>query len=85
MADVIFGSYAPSGRLPFSIPVGAEQLGSIEDYSMQSGYGRTYRYNRYSNASAAPMFPFAFGLGFANLSTSIDLPGAPTTVTAPLN
>ena len=59
VADVIFGSYAPSGRLPFSVPVGPEQLGDIADYAMQSGYGRTYRYNRYTNSSArqSPLFP----------------------------
>ena len=50
VAEVIFGQYAPSGRTPFSVAMSSAQLGDITDYSMQSGYGRTYRYNRYENA-----------------------------------
>jgi beta-glucosidase len=73
VADVLFGAYAPSGRTPFSIPVNHTQLGDITDYSMVGGYGRTYRYNRYVNASAAPMFPFCYGLSFANLSMALTL------------
>jgi beta-glucosidase len=73
VAEVIFGQYSPSGRTPFSVAMSAAQLGDITDYSMTGGYGRTYRYNRYENASAAPMFPFCHGLGFANVSMTLSV------------
>ena len=48
IADVIAGAYSPSGRLPFTVPVDASQLGDITDYSMRgtidAPFGRTYRY-----------------------------------------
>ena len=78
VAEVIFGQYSPSGRTPFSVAMSAEQLGDITDYSMTSGFGRTYRYNRYENASAAPMFPFCHGLGYADVSMSLSLTSGPT-------
>jgi beta-glucosidase len=75
VADVIFGAYSPSGRTPFSVPTSHSQLGDIADYSMvqSGGYGRTYRYNRYANATAAPMFPFCHGLSYANLSMTLSI------------
>ena len=75
VADVIFGGYSPSGRTPFSVPTSHSQLGDIADYSMvqSGGYGRTYRYNRYANATAAPMFPFCHGLSYANLSMTLSI------------
>ena len=73
VAEVIFGQYSPSGRTPFSVAMSAEQLGDITDYSMTSGYGRTYRYNRYENASAAPMFPFCYGLGYASINMVLSV------------
>jgi beta-glucosidase len=74
VAEIIFGQYAPSGRTPFSVAMSAAQLGDgLIDYSMTGGYGRTYRYNRYENASAAPMFPFAYGLGYGNVSMTLTV------------
>lgn len=78
VAEVIFGQYSPSGRTPFSVAMSSAQLGDITDYSMTSGYGRTYRYNRYENASAAPMFPFCWGLGYANVSMVLSVTSGPT-------
>ena len=68
VAEVLFGQYSPSGRLPFGVATSSAQLGDITDYAMTSGYGRTYRYNRYENTTAAPLFPFCFGRSYANLS-----------------
>src|SRR6478609_427005 len=54
VADVLFGDYNPSGKLPVSFYKDSTQLAGFEDYSMK---GRTYRY-----MSEIPLFPFGYGL-----------------------
>jgi len=56
VADVIFGDVSPSGRLPITFPVSADQLPPYENYSMQ---GRTYKY-----MTEAPLYPFGYGLSY---------------------
>jgi beta-glucosidase len=58
VADVLFGHQAPSGKLPVTFPVSAEQLPDYEDYSMKE---RTYRY-----MTAKPLYPFGYGLSYAD-------------------
>ncbi len=56
IADVLFGNYNPSGRLPVTFYKSVDQLPPFTDYSMQ---GRTYRYFK-----GDPLYPFGFGLSF---------------------
>ena len=55
IADVLFGDYNPSGRLPITFYKNINQLPDFEDYSMK---GRTYRF------MSDPLFPFGYGLSY---------------------
>lgn len=59
VADVLFGDYNPSGKLPVTFYKNSQQLPDFEDYSMK---GRTYRY------ISDPLFPFGFGLSYTTFS-----------------
>ena len=62
LADVLFGTVAPSGKLPITFPKSLDQLPPYEDYSMK---GRTYRY-----MTEEPMYPFGFGLTYTQFEYS---------------
>jgi beta-glucosidase len=55
VADVLFGDYNPSGKLPITFYKNIKQLSDFEDYSMK---GRTYRF------MSDPLFPFGYGLSY---------------------
>ena len=55
VADVLFGDFNPSGKLPITFYKNSSQLPDYEDYSMK---GRTYRY--FNDA----LFPFGYGLSY---------------------
>ena len=57
VADVLFGDYNPSGKLPITFYKSSDQLPDYEDYSMK---GRTYRY--FTDA----LFPFGYGLSYTD-------------------
>jgi beta-glucosidase len=59
VADVLFGDYNPSGKLPVTFYKNINQLGDFEDYSMK---GRTYRY------MSDPLFSFGYGLSYTTFS-----------------
>lgn len=59
IADVLFGDYNPSGKLPVTFYKSVQQLPDFEDYSMK---GRTYRY------MSDPLFPFGFGLSYTTFT-----------------
>lgn len=67
IADVLFGTYNPAGRLPVTFYRDVNDLPPFEDYAMR---GRTYRF-----FEGTPLYPFGHGLsyttfGYRNLRTS---------------
>jgi beta-glucosidase len=69
VADVLFGSVSPSGRLPVTFVRSVEQLPPFTDYAMT---GRTYRF-----MENEPLYPFGYGLGYSRFAYSgLKVPGA---------
>lgn len=62
LAELVFGDFSPSGRLPVTFPMCDDDLPPFEDYSMK---GRTYRF-----AKAEPLYPFGYGLSYSSFSYS---------------
>lgn len=58
-ADILFGKYSPSGKLPITFYESLEVLPSFEDYSMR---GRTYRY-----LEQKAQYPFGYGLTYTKM------------------
>jgi beta-glucosidase len=61
LADVLFGDYAPSGRLTQTWPTGDAQLLPILDYDLT--HGRTYLYSK-----DKPLYPFGYGLSYTTFT-----------------
>lgn len=60
VADVLFGDYNPSGRLPVTFYKNDEALADFKSYDMA---GRTYRYFKQE-----VLYPFGFGLSYTTFS-----------------
>jgi beta-glucosidase len=60
VADVLFGDYNPSGKLPLTFYKDTTQLPDFEDYTMK---GRTYRY-----ITSDPLFHFGYGLSYTTFN-----------------
>ena len=64
LAEVLFGDYNPSGKLPITFYKSTDDLPDFLDYTMRN---RTYRYFK-----GEPLFPFGFGLSYTQFA--IDNP-----------
>lgn len=62
IAQLLFGEYSPSGKLPVTVYSSTEDLPDFNDYSMKN---RTYRY-----FNGTPEFPFGFGLSYTEFQYS---------------
>lgn len=60
VADILFGEYSPSGKLPVTFYRTLEELPAFEDYSMK---GRTYRY-----MENEALYPFGYGLTYGDVA-----------------
>ena len=83
VADILFGDYNPSGKLPVTFYKSASQLPDYEDYEMK---GRTYRY-----MTESPLYTFGYGLSYttfefedAKLSSQSISKNQKVTITIPV-
>lgn len=58
LADVIFGDYSPSGKLPVTFYASNNDLPDFLDYSMEN---RTYRYFK-----GEPLYAFGYGMSYTS-------------------
>ena len=70
LADVLFGNYNPSGRLPVTFYQSVDDLPRFDDYHLT---GRTYRFFR-----GTPLYPFGYGLSYTTFAYSNLETTAPT-------
>jgi beta-glucosidase len=64
LAEVLFGQVSPSGRLPFTIPAGEEQLPPFEPRAPQVRYDLWHGYRRLQRHGQKAAYPFGFGLSY---------------------
>jgi beta-glucosidase len=64
IADVLFGSYSPGGRLPITFP---QYVGQVPLYYNHLPTGRG---NDYCDMSGMPLFPFGHGLSYTTFAYS---------------
>lgn len=73
IADVLFGDYNPSGKLPVSFPY---HVGQVPVYYENYSTGRPYDPNpagfssKYRDIPNSPLFPFGFGLSYTDFTYS---------------
>jgi beta-glucosidase len=64
VADVLFGDYNPAGRLPITFPMAEGQLPLYYDHKP------TGRGDDYLDLTGQPLFPFGYGLSYAQFAYS---------------
>jgi beta-glucosidase len=75
IADVLYGDYNPSGKLPVTFP---RHVGQIPIYYNMKNTGRPYdpagaeqKYrSRYLDSSNLPLYPFGYGLSYSSFNYS---------------
>jgi beta-glucosidase len=82
IADVLFGDYNPSGKLPMSFP---RSVGQIPVYYSHLNTGRPYNADnpnkytsRYFDEANGPLYPFGYGLSYTTFKVSDVKMSAPT-------
>lgn len=85
IADVLFGDYNPSGKLPVTFP---RSVGQIPTYYNHLSIGRPFTpgkpgnyTSQYFDDTTGPLFPFGFGLSYTDFALS-DMALSSTTLNA---
>jgi beta-glucosidase len=77
IADVLFGDYNPSGKLPMTFP---RSVGQVPVFYNEKSTGRPFDPNskwtsKYIDEANAPLYPFGFGLSYTTFNYGEPKPG----------
>jgi beta-glucosidase len=86
IADVLFGDYNPSGKLPVTFP---RNVGQIPIFYNHKNNGRPFSEGKYTSkyldVENTPLYPFGYGLSYTTFSYSeIKLNGSQMSLTNPI-
>ena len=81
IADLLFGSANPSGKLPITFPTGIEQLPPFDNTSLEVTYDYFHGYRYLDRNESNPEFPFGFGLSYTTFEVSNIRSSAASAVT----
>ena len=73
VADVLFGDYNPSGRLPITVPRHVGQLPVYYNYQPSKEYWITQgftKFDGYVDMPGTPLYPFGYGLSYTQFEYS---------------
>jgi beta-glucosidase len=70
VADVLFGTYNPSGRLAISVPRSSGTLPSYYNYKPSKAYWTRSRGKSYVDVPASALYPFGYGLSYTTFAYS---------------
>jgi beta-glucosidase len=70
LANILFGTVNPGGKLPFTIPVDEAHLPSFDREATQVVYDMYHGYTRLEKAGQAPAFAFGYGLSYTTFQLS---------------
>ena len=89
LVDVVLGEAEPGGRLPVTFPVALEHTPAFEHHPGRGGVAeyaerRLMGYRWYDTVGREPLFPFGFGLGYADIAVTDAATAGPHAVHAVL-
>lgn len=70
LADILFGDAAPSGRLPFTMPVADADLPAFDNQSLTVTYDLFHGYRTLARDNKPARYPFGFGLSYTTFAYS---------------
>ena len=76
IADVLFGDYNPSGRLPMTVPLSHGQIPVYYNHKSTgrpvpgAGDASTVFWSHYTDGPNAPQYPFGYGLSYSSFEYS---------------
>jgi beta-glucosidase len=88
IAEVLFGTYNPSGKLTVSFPYAVGQIPVYYNHTNTGKWstGDNNMHNHFENIPTDPLFPFGFGLSYTTFSYSkLSLDRAKIDAKTPLN
>ena len=77
IADVLFGDYNPSGRLPMSVPLSHGQIPVYYNHKSTgrpvpgAGDASTVFWSHYTDGPNAPQYPFGYGLSYSTFEYGV--------------